>query len=284
MVGDGSSGPPPNHAAGMAYRQGFRLLQHLDIVFFAIVAVFLGWKLYSVLGRRTGHERRIDPFAQPTPPEAKKGEAPNRPRAVERDDDAPVQIGSRTPTLRPNLRPVETRPEPVAGGMLPRDRRQLEAEIAQAPESLRAGLDAIRAADPAFDPIEFVGGAKIAFEMILEAFAAGDAKALQPLLAGDVYASFEAAIQERQRLGHRLKTTLVGITHVEIAGAELKDRQALMTLKFTTEQISVTEDSAGQVIEGDPTHVDVLIDIWTFARDTTSRDPNWQLVATQSPA
>jgi predicted lipid-binding transport protein (Tim44 family) len=259
-------------------------LQHLDIVFFAIVAVVLGWKLYSILGRRTGHERQIDPFARPNPPE-QKGEGPARGRTIDRDEpDAPIQIGSR----RPNLRPVETRPEPAAASgpgaaMQPRDRRQLEAEIAAGPDSLRQGLDAIHKADPNFNPIDFVAGAKIAFEMILNAFADGDTKMLQPLLGAEVLASFTAAIEERRSLGHRLKTTLVGITHVEIAEAELKGSQAWVTLKFTSEQIDVTEDATGQVIEGDAARVDTLIDLWTFARDTNSRDPNWQLVATQSP-
>lgn len=269
-------------------------MQHLDIVFFAVVAVILGWKLYSILGRRTGHERRIDPFARPNPPEAKNGEAPQRGRTVERDEaDAPIPLGTRQdnrrPDGRPNLRPVETRPEPAAhsgpgAGMQPRDRRQLEAEIAAAPESLRQGLEDIRRADPTFNPIDFVAGAKIAFDMILTAFAEGDTRTLQPLLGQDVFDSFAAAIEDRRRHGHRLRTTLVGITHVEIADAELKGKQALVTLKITSEQTDVTEDAAGQVIEGDPARVDTLIDLWTFARDTGSRDPNWQLVATQSPA
>lgn len=265
-------------------------MQHLDIVFFAIVAVILGWKLYSILGRRTGNERQIDPFARRKPPEAKNGEQRGRPldRPGSREDsDAPVPISSRRPEGRPNLRPVENRPEPVSGpgaNMQPRDRRQLEAEIAAGPESLRQGLEAIRRADPTFTPVDFVAGAKIAFEMILGAFAEGDTKTLQPLLGPEVFESFNAAIEERRRHGHRLKTTLVGITHVEIAEAELKGKQAVVTLKITSEQTDVTEDATGQVIEGDPARVDTLVDLWTFARDTASRDPNWQLVATQSPA
>lgn len=280
MVTGRSSGPT-------RLNKEIRLVQHLDIIFFAIVAVILGWKLFSILGRRTGHERRIDPFARQNPPEAKKSESPQRGRTIDRpadrdEADAPIPIGSR----RPNLRPVESRPEPASGpgaGMQPRDRRQLEAEIAQAPDSLRQGLEAIRRADPSFNPVDFVAGAKIAFEMILGAFAEGDAKALQPLLGREVLESFTAAIEERRRHGHRLKTTLVGITRVEIAEADLKGKQALVTLKITSEQIDVTEDAAGQVIEGDPARVDTLVDLWTFARDTGSSDPNWQLVATQSP-
>lgn len=259
-------------------------MQHLDIVFFAIVAVVLGWKLYSVLGRRTGNERRIDPFARPDPKDLAQ-----RRQAGRDESDAPVQIGSRRPTLvrnEPNAQPEpmapqrDTRP---TGGMTPRDRRQIEGDISRAPDAVRDGIAAITKADPTFDAPDFIGGAKIAFDMIVQAFAAGEVKALQALLGRSVYDNFAAAIAERTRLGHRLKTTLIGITQAQITGAEMVGKEARVTVKFVSEQISVTEDAGGTVVEGDPTHVDVLIDIWTFARDTSSRDPNWQLVATETP-
>lgn len=255
-------------------------MQHLDIVFFAIVAVVLGWKLYSVLGRRTGNERRVDPFARPDP----KDIAARRQNGRD-EPEAPIQIGSRRPTVvRNDDSPAETgRPERDRGGMTPRDKRQIDAELAKAPEEVRNGLAAIAKADPSFEVAEFIGGAKVAFDMIIQAFAAGETKVLQPLLARDVYGNFAGAIQERQRAGQRLKTVMIGITQAQIVEAELKGREARVSVKFVSEQSSVTEDAAGNVIDGDPTHVDTLIDIWTFARDTTSRDPNWQLVATDSP-
>jgi len=264
-------------------------LQHLDIVFFAIVAVVLGWKLYSVLGRRTGSERRIDPFARPDP----KDLAARR-QAGRDEPEAPVQIGSRRPTLvrnEPNAQPEPMAPQHDSrqrdtrptGGMTPRDRRLIEGEISRAPDAVRDGIAAITKADPTFDAPDFIGGAKIAFDMIVQAFAAGEVKALQALLGRSVYDNFAAAIAERTRLGHRLKTTLIGITQAQITGADMVGKEARVTVKFVSEQISVTEDAGGTVVEGDPTHVDVLIDIWTFARDTSSRDPNWQLVATATP-
>jgi predicted lipid-binding transport protein (Tim44 family) len=250
--------------------------------------VVLGWKLYSVLGRRTGHERRIDPFARPDP----KDIATRRPNGRD-EPEAPIQIGTRR---RPEvLRPTEPTsdmptigrevPRDAAGrgGLTPRDRRQIEADIANAPEKVRAGLAAVAKADPTFDAAQFVSGAKIAFDMIVQAFAAGDTKALQPLLARDIYDSFAAAVAERQSLGHRLETVLIGITQAQISDAELRGKEARITVKFVSEQTSVTKDASGAMIEGDPAHVDTLIDIWTFARDTSSRDPNWQLVATDTP-
>jgi predicted lipid-binding transport protein (Tim44 family) len=262
-------------------------LQHLDIVFFAIVAVVLGWKLYSVLGRRTGNERRVDPFARPDPKDVASR------RAGTRDDaDAPVQIGSRRPTI---VRPESDAPaEPASAngqrdyssrnGMSPRDRRQIEADIARAPDDVRDGLAAINKADPTFNPADFIGGAKIAFEMIVQAFAAGETKALQSLLARDLYESFAAAIADRQAKGWKQKTVVIGITQAQIVGATLVNKEARVTLKLVSEQTSVTEDAGGNVVEGDASHIDSIIDIWTFARDTSSRDPNWQLVQTDQPS
>lgn len=283
-------------------------MQHLDIVFFAIVAVVLGWKLYSVLGRRTGNERRIDPFTRPDPKDVASKDMLGRRPASRDEPEAPIQIGSRRPTvvrndpdIQPDLVRGDTAPRDSAGresggresggresggrgGMAPRDRRQIEADIARAPDSVRAGVAAIAKADPAFDAPDFIGGAKIAFGMIIQAFAAGEVKALQPLLARNVFENFAAAIAERQRLGHRLKTSLIGVTQAQIVDAELSGKEAQVTVKFVSEQTSVTEDAAGNVVEGDPAHVDTLIDIWTFVRDTSSRDPNWQLAATDTPA
>jgi predicted lipid-binding transport protein (Tim44 family) len=264
-------------------------LQHLDIVFFAIVAVVLGWKLYSVLGRRTGNERRVDPFARPDPKDA----AARRPGNVKgRDEaDAPIPIGSRRPAVvRPDSEapaeaPAGAAPRDYSGrnGMSPRDRRQIEADISRASDDVRDGLTAINKADPTFNPADFIGGAKIAFEMIVQAFAAGETKALQSLLARDLYESFAAAIAERQAKGWKQKTVVIGITQAQIVGAELAGKEARVTLKLVSEQTSVTEDAGGNVIDGDPTHVDSIIDLWTFARDTGSRDPNWQLVQTDQP-
>lgn len=267
-------------------------MQHLDIVFFAIVAVVLGWKLYSVLGRRTGNERRVDPFARPDPKDMTAKDITGRRNAggKGRDEaDAPIQLGSRRPAV---VRPEADLPadaEPAGrdyggrNGMSPRDRRQIEADLSRAPDAVRDGLASIAKADPSFNPADFIGGAKIAFDMIVQAFAAGDTKMLQSLLARDLYDSFAAAIADRQAKGWKQKTVVIGITQAQIVGAELNGKEARVTLKLVSEQTSVTEDASGNVLEGDPTHVDSVIDIWTFARDTSSRDPNWQLVQTDQP-
>ena len=153
-------------------------------------------------------------------------------------------------------------------------------------EETRQGLEAIGKADPGFNPIDFLSGAKLAFDMILTAFAKGDTLALRPLLNDEVYHNFNAAITERQRLNQKLNSTLVGILDHEIAAAELlgegSRQEARITVKFTSQQINVTTDASGATVDGSPSDVHTVTDLWTFARQVKARDPNWQLVATDT--
>ncbi|WP_119302377.1 Tim44/TimA family putative adaptor protein [Dongia deserti] len=230
----------------------------LEILFFAIVAAFLGWRLYSVLGRRTGHEKPFDPFRT-------------------KDTEAPATLPERDGNVRHLPEP------PARHDRADRERRKLEAAIGAVAGDVRRGLDAIRNADPKFDPVDFVVGARVAFDMIVNEFAQGDTKALRPLLNDQVYSNFTAAIEERNRNKHRHETTVVGILSADIAAAELKGDEAQVAVKFVSQQINVTKDQEGRIIDGDPSEVANITDIWTFARSIKSRDPNWVLVATESP-
>jgi predicted lipid-binding transport protein (Tim44 family) len=216
-----------------------------DIVFFAMVAAFLILRLRSVLGRRTGNEKP-ERWTTRQPP-ASRTEAPdNVARLPDRSrptvDPAPIDLSAASP--------VDT------------------------------GLAQIRAADPNFDPRSFADGARGAFEMIVGAYAQGDTATLRPLLADEVYENFAAAIKGRQQAKQTLETTLVGIKSADIIEARMDNRTALVTVKFVSEQINVTRDAGGTVVEGDAQQIATVTDIWTFARNTRSRDPNWLLVAT----
>jgi predicted lipid-binding transport protein (Tim44 family) len=232
--------------------------QVLDIIIFAAIALFLVWRLRSVLGRRTGNERqRPDPIAL-------RREADQR-----RADAKVVSLPERNPAAdRPATEPPA--PAPALGTGV--------VEAAAQP-----GLDRIIAADPGFAPRAFLDGARTAFEMIVNAYAAGDSGALRPLLSDEVFTQFDGAIRHRSEAGETLATTLVGIDEATIAEAELQGRNALVTVRFVSQQINVTRDSAGNVVDGDPSGVTRVTDIWTFSRDTRARDPNWTLVATRSP-
>jgi len=224
--------------------------QLLDILLFAAIAAFLIFRLRGVLGRRTGHDSRpdFDPFKQRQEAQ-RSGSDPN--------DDKIIPLPGSGP------RPQEIATDPK--------------------DPLAAGITQIRLADSSFDPQTFLAGARAAFEMIVSSFARGDKDTLRSLLADDVYSDFVRAIDERAEEGNELDTTLVSVEEPEIIEAELQDRTALVTVKLVSEQINVIRDSEHRIIEGDPSDVARLTDIWTFARNTRSRDPNWSLVATSSP-
>lgn len=226
---------------------------HIEIILIALVAIFLVLRLRSVLGRRTGNERppTQDPF---TPPAAPTPEA-------RRDNGNVVQLP----------RPSEPMPAP-----------QRSAGQARLAPAAAAGVDAIRNLDRSFDPQGFANGARAAFEMIVGAFAKGDLATLRPLLDDATYASFEAAVRDRQANKRVLETSLIGFDSTEMIRAELRGSVAHVTMKFVTEQINVTRGPDGLVVDGNPNTVERVTDLWTFARDTRSDNPNWLLVGTDS--
>ena len=122
----------------------------------------------------------------------------------------------------------------------------------------------------------------MAYEMIVMAYADGDRKALKNLLSREVYDGFETAIADREARGEKVKSTFVGIDKAEITHAETKGSEAQITVRIVSQLISATYDKADALIEGDAENVAEVNDLWTFARDTRSRDPNWKLVATES--
>ena len=237
-----------------------------DIILIGLVAVFLILRLRSVLGKRTGNERppARDPFTPPTPPPAppRLGDAPS---SGQSGNDNVVPLPTSAPTPRPSL--STTGPGGIRATVMP---------------TATPGVAAIRAADPAFDPIGFTGGARAAFTTIVEAFAKGDTAALRPLLDGPTYASFEAAIRGRAERKEKAETTLIGFEASDIAAASLQGSEAVVTVRFVSEQINVVRNADGQIIDGNPNEVQKVIDLWTFRRDTKSSDPNWLLIKTES--
>jgi len=139
-----------------------------------------------------------------------------------------------------------------------------------------------RDADQSFNPKEFLNGAKMAYEMIVMAFADGDRKTLKGLLSKEVFDGFEAAIRDRESRGEVIKSTFVGIDKSAITQVVLKQSEAQVTIRIVSQLISATFDKDGKLIDGDQETVAEVTDIWTFARDVRSKDPNWKLIATES--
>lgn len=228
-----------------------------NLIFLALaVAIFL--RLRSVLGRRTGNER----------PPAELRRTPANDAAAAGDNV--VNLPGAQPVPPPS--PAEDREE--------QDRRLARAAPAGGPAI--EGLRAIAAADRGFDVDGFLQGARAAYEMIVTAFAAGDRKTLKPLLSREVFEGFSAAIADRESRSETAETTFVGIERAEVTGAQLKGGVAQVTIRFVSNLIAITRDSSGAIIDGDPNKVSDVVDVWTFAREVASRDPNWKLVATES--
>ena len=213
-----------------------------------MVAGFIVLRLRSVLGRRTGHE----------PPRESGAKAP-----LSQESDNVI---------------------PLPGSPGARDRTNVLLDIESIYQGTphEAGLVQVKMADPSFEAAGFLAGAATAFEMIVAAYAKHDLDALKPLLSADVYSQFAATIQDRESRSETMETELVTTRAPKLESIEMQDSRAVVGVRFQSEQVNVIKDQSGIVIEGDDDHVESVTDIWTFARDTSSSDPNWQLVATRS--
>lgn len=149
--------------------------------------------------------------------------------------------------------------------------------------AMALAFDAMKKMDPFFSPQQFLEGARIGYEMIINAYANADRKTLRSMLSKEAYEGFISAILEREEQKLIADMRLVGIEKAQITEAELKGKTAHLTVMFTTKLITCVRNAAGQVVEGSDTDVTDSADVWTFARDLTSKDPNWQLVATHDP-
>ena len=211
------------------------------IIILALVALFIGLRLYSVLGERTGHEQ---PILKPADPEA----------------DARMEP-------QPHARP--------ASSLSPAEPDQLAYLPMAGP-----GVRALLAADPSFDVGRFLEGSKAAYRMILESFWKGDTEAMKPYVDGNVFDTFAGAVEQRKKDGLVLDNRLVAIDQAVIAAAELEGDLALVTVRFEADIAAVTRNSDGEVVAGSLSDAVQTRDRWTFRRNIASRDPNWLLVET----
>lgn len=226
-------------------------------IFFMVAAIVIFFQLRNVLGRRTGSERPpFDPYT------ANRSKAATEKEKAEKNGNVVTLPRRNAETPASNYAVIDS--------------------VAAPDTELNKGLRAIKDADPSFDPVGFVEGAKLAYEMIVMAYAHGDRRSLKNLLSKEVYEGFIAAIDERERRSEKIESSFVGIESISIVGAEMKKTESHLTLRIVSELISATRDSAGSIVDGDPETVVEVKDVWTFARDTRSRDPNWKLVATEA--
>lgn len=214
----------------------------IDLILFGMIAAFLVLRLRSILGRRTGFERPPQPYQPP----------------------------AATPASGPV---IDARAEPA-----PPSARRLVPEPASA---LGQTLARMRGVDSSFDSVGFLDGAEKAFRMIVAGFAAADRTALRGLLAPDTYAAFDGAITAREQAGQTQTSEIRGIETSAIEAADLRGSVASVSVRFVSDQISLTSDKDGRPVAGTDA-VTEITDIWTFERDLASRDPTWRLTAARS--
>ena len=210
------------------------------IIILALVALFIGLRLYSVLGERTGHEQQ--PILKPAEPEA----------VVEQ------RVNQNPAGAQPSADPADMAFLPTAG----------------------PGVRALLAADPSFDVARFLEGAKFAYQMILEAYWRGDMSAIRPHVDDNVYEAFAGAIEQREKEGLALDNRLVAIEQALIASASVEKDVALVTVRFETDIAAVTRNREGEVVAGSLTDAIQTRDLWTFRRRIDAADPNWLLIET----
>jgi predicted lipid-binding transport protein (Tim44 family) len=226
------------------------------LVFLAL-AVFVAWKLRSVLGQKTGHEKPPGDIFQ------KKNQMPPAAQGDTQGASNVIKLpgaAAREPAAEPTFR---------------------WAGVATPGSPQAAGLDAIAREERDFDAQGFMAGSKAAYEMIVMSFARGDRKTLKGLLSKEVFDDFDQDITEREKRSETVETTFVSMDKAELVSAEVKDKAGFVTVRFSPKLISIVKDSTGKIIDGEQAVVDVS-ETWTFSRQLGSRDPNWLLVATEA--
>jgi predicted lipid-binding transport protein (Tim44 family) len=216
----------------------------IDIIIIAAIGAFIFLRLRSELGNKSGTEH--------LPPAA------NNPRSNKGQD------------IDSYGRPIDAQSD--ADSIV-----ELEGDPA-----LRRVFQDIRRLDRSFNVAQFLNGAQGAYRMILEAFWSGDSATLKEFLSQEISDQFIGAIDARADAGHSLDNRLLDIENAKVIEAELNNKVAELTVQFTSEILAVTRDSEGVIIEGDASDAVTVNDQWTFARDVSSRDPKWTLVATRA--
>ncbi len=224
------------------------------------IAVFIIMRLRAVLGKRTGHQN---------PPADRNRINRNNHQTGQNQasNDNVITLPGRSKTSDN----VDQEQNIYA---------EIDA-IAKKRTKLNTELRELKDADPSFSPSRFLDGSKMAYEMIVTAFADGDNKTLKNLLSREVYDGFSSAIKQRNDKDHVVQFSFVGVDDAKITRAEINKKHANITVRFVSQIISATFDKDRQLVEGDSEQIVEVIDVWTFSRDMRSRDPNWKLVATE---
>lgn len=221
---------------------------YADIIILALIAGFILLRLRSILGQKMGNDN----------PDAFKIQ-----KSKTKENSEPIiQLGEKS--LK-NPRPQADSDPYIA--------QLSEGEILQR-------LNDIKAKDPVFSATSFLEGAKMAFEMVFDGFNKGDKQILSMLLSKELYDEFIRGIEQRQKQENKQETTLISVSAKEIKKVKLDKNDAQITVIFESEQVTLERDKDGEIVSGDPSDIQHIIDEWVFERDLTSKSPNWKIIET----
>lgn len=226
-------------------------IPYADIVILALIAGFIILRLRSVLGQKTGNDNP---------------QFFNRERS-ERDKEAPRE---REPVVRSHMKALKAAPADEADTYL----------LTLKDNAIASTIADMKKLDPSFSATSFMQGAKMAYEMVFDAFAKGEKKTLEMLLSDSLYQTFAREIDGRASAAHITENTLLSVKAREIVQASLIGTKAQLAVKFDSEQVSLVKDRAGTIIEGDVSDAHPMDDEWLFERDMTSKNPNWKIIET----
>jgi len=232
---------------------------YADIIIIALVAVFILLRLRSVLGQKMGDEN--NDFFRPKPSD-------QTPKPDGQKNEAIVQILGKIDRI------VKEKPKDA--------KNNDDDKYAKTNENEPIGKDIaeLKTADPMFNASHFLEGAKMAFEMVFDAFVKGDKNTLGMLLTQDICADFVSHVDEREKQETKMETTLLSVTPQEIKRINVNKNLVRIAVQFESEQVTVERGKAGEIISGNPSDVQHVIDEWVFERDISSKNPNWKIIET----
>ena len=219
-----------------------------DLIFFLLVAIFLIVRLRSVLGRRTGNEKK--------------------PKDIFTYQDSLLE-----PDKKKLLEGKESIKRKPSVGLS-------EKKISNLKKG--TGLEEIFYFDKNFSPKKFLEGAKIAFRSIIETYAKGEINKIKNLLSSNVFSAFSKEIKSRIKKKHSLEHTLISLKSADIEKIHVKSSIADIVVKFVSEQVNLLKNKKGKILSGNDEYIENHIDYWTFSKDLKSSNPNWKLVVTKS--
>tara|TARA_B100000579_G_scaffold116414_1_gene93373 strand:- start:121 stop:807 length:687 start_codon:yes stop_codon:yes gene_type:complete len=218
-------------------------IPYIDILILAMIAVFIINRLKNVLGKKTGNEQDIvEKFTQ--------GKSSFK----------------------------ESPPDNTSQVKNSKNKEKLSLKRFHPEDKVNNSLKSIHRLDLNFSIEDFINGAKKAFEFIISNYSQENIKPLKKLLSPQIFNDFDSQITERTKKKQNLDITIISIKDSKIINAEISKKSlASITVNFLSEQVQITKNLKGDIIDGDSNQILEISENWTFNRNLKNKDPNWTL-------